>query len=77
MSYDDEWVEQEVWQDVSPVARRPVVAEMEWNAMSPLHLTLDLECVERGGKQRTWKRTCTAIAQDEPPEPKPWERRSL
>jgi hypothetical protein len=77
MSREDEWAGEMTWEDVSPVARRPVVAEMEWNAGSPLHLTLDLECVEEGGNHRTWNRTYTATAQEEPPEPGPWKRRSL
>ena len=63
------WVKEEAWEDVSPVARRQVVAEMEWNATGPLHLTLELKCVERGGKERVWNRACTAVAEPEPPEP--------
>ena len=69
MSSDEGWIQEEIWEDVSPVARRPVVAAMEWNATGPLHLSLELKCVERGGKERTWNRTCTAVAEREPPEP--------
>src|SRR5262249_15436304 len=64
---------EQTWNDVSPVAELPVVAQMEWNASRPLNLTLDLECVEQGGKQRTWHRSCSAAAELQP-EPKLWER---
>ncbi len=63
-----------MWKDVSPVAKLPVIAQMEWNASLPLNLTLDLECVEQGGKQRIWHRSCSAAAELEQSEPKLWER---
>jgi hypothetical protein len=67
-------VAERMWHDVSPVAKLPVIAQMEWNASRPLNLTLDLECVEQGGKQRTWHRSCGATAEPARPEPGPWER---
>jgi hypothetical protein len=49
-----------MWRHVSPGAKLALVALVEWNASAPVNLTLDLECFEEGGKQRTWHRSCTA-----------------
>jgi hypothetical protein len=58
-----------MWQHISPVARMPIIVQMEWRATSPLHLTLDLECKEHDGKHRVWQRSCTATANPELPRP--------
>jgi hypothetical protein len=68
----DKYVREDTWRGVAPIASRQIVAWMEWDAPSPLQLTLDLECVERDGQHRTWHRTYTGIARDAPPEPRGW-----
>jgi len=53
------WLAEQVWPDISPGVRLTVMVEMERPAVDP-DLTLNLECFELGGKQRTWHRTWTA-----------------
>jgi len=69
-----EGTRERTWKDISPVASLPVIAWMEHEAIGPLHLTLELDCTERDGRQRNWHRACSQTAQPEPPEPSPFRR---
>lgn len=63
---DHEWMESQEFRDVSSGARIDIAAQMEWETSAPVNLRVDLECQEDGGRQRTWRRSCTALAQERP-----------
>jgi hypothetical protein len=63
-----ERLDKQEWRDRSPGGRFAVVAQVEYNVVPPANVTLDLECVEAGGKQRRWSRSYTMAAYEPPPE---------
>jgi hypothetical protein len=51
--------------DLAAGGKFTVTAMVDWNASAPVNLTLDMICVERAGKGRTWIRSCTASADEQ------------
>ena len=59
-----------VTRDISPGGRFELIAEVEYRAGMPVNVTVDLECFEEGGKQRSWNRSYTVAASEPPPDRK-------
>lgn len=65
-SRDQGPTQEQIFPHVAAGSLIELAVELHWDLSEPVNLTFELTCVEQGRAERTWVRTCTAVAKERP-----------